>query len=135
MGTTTDNRGIRSYLIDQILNKKIEAISIHNPDVNGWKNFDDFRVCRMINTYSKNISDKFYYVSDSNGYWRHKNLIKVIKNSKVEKLHVLTHPGLWQEKAMSPNNRIRRCATLRAKNAMSSYDNFFIGNKDRKNIK
>ena len=123
------------YLLKQISKTDINSVSFHNPDVNGWENFNEEKVCSMINTYSNYISKNYYYISDSNGYWRYKNLIIEINNSLNDKIHILTHPGHWQEKAMSPNDRIKRCLDGRARKAMNEYNDSFSRQLNRINIK
>lgn len=66
-------------------------------------------VCGMINAYNQKIFDKYSYVSDSNGVWRHRRLIDVANESKEDYLHVLTHPEWWSPTPMSPRDRIQRC--------------------------
>jgi hypothetical protein len=66
-------------------------------------------VCGMLNIYSQSIFDKYSYVSDSNGVWRHRSLPEVAKASQEDYLHILTHPEWWSPTPMSPRARIQRC--------------------------
>lgn len=66
-------------------------------------------VCDMLNIYSQKIFEKYSYVSDSNGVWRHRRLLDVAQKREEDYLHILTHPEWWTPTPMSPRQRIQRC--------------------------
>ncbi len=73
-----------------------------------------FSYAGIINTYAAFFQNEVEYCSDSNGYWRYKRIIDVIKNNTSKKLQILTHPEWWQEEIMSPWQRIKRAIDGRA---------------------
>jgi hypothetical protein len=100
----------------------VTCFSYHNPDVWNAFAFDDNKIGGLINVYGKTIRKNYFYVSDSNGYWRYHRLLDVIQKGDAERLHVLTHDTWWQRTAMSPNDRIRRCINGRAEKTWSLYE-------------
>ncbi|KDC30925.1 hypothetical protein L505_0136 [Bordetella bronchiseptica F4563] len=80
------------------------------------------RYAGLLNTYSEFFRDQVGYCSDSNGYWRHRRLADVLEQAADHSLQVLTHPGWWVDEAMSPRDRIARCAEGRAAATMRKYD-------------
>lgn len=87
----------------------------------------------MTNAFSKYFQKEFGYCSDSNGYWRFKRLEDVLTNATDQRLQVLTHPELWQDKIMSPKQRVYRCADIRAEKSKQWYNNV-LEKGNRKNI-
>ncbi|MEO6254700.1 MAG: hypothetical protein ABIO79_15415 [Ferruginibacter sp.] len=75
----------------------------------------------LINTYAAFFQKEVEYCSDSNGYWRYKRMIEVIKNNTSGKMQILTHPEWWQEEMMSPWQRIKRAIDGRAENNKKDY--------------
>jgi hypothetical protein len=75
----------------------------------------------MTNVYASRIKDRYAYVSDSNGYWRHERLADVVESGEHERLHVLTHPEWWQPEPMSPRARLERCLEGRTAHAREWY--------------
>ena len=80
------------------------------------------------------LIENFKYCSDSNGYWRFDSLDKLILDENVKKLYVLTHPIWWQDKVMSPREKIIKSISDRYNYSINSYDNLLKRHK-RKNIK
>lgn len=120
-------------ILENIVEQEIGAFSFHNPDVNGgFMNLEQFDLAGMINVYHERIRKNFRYCSDSNGYWRFERLQDVIQNGKEdERLHILTHPAMWQKEVMPPRARVQRCVDGRARNVMSNYDKFLeINSRD-----
>ncbi|MEK6578955.1 MAG: hypothetical protein AABZ55_06990, partial [Bdellovibrionota bacterium] len=75
----------------------------------------------LLNCYSDFFQKEVTYCSDSNGYWRFKRLEDVLKDNP-KKLQVLTHPALWQDKSMSPRERVWRCIDGRAEKTRNWYN-------------
>ncbi len=75
----------------------------------------------IINTYAALFQTQVEYCSDSNGYWRYKRMLEVIKNNDSGKLQILTHPEWWQEEIMSPWARIKRAIDGRAEKNKNFY--------------
>ena len=65
-------------------------------------------IAGLTNAYGESLRERYAYVSDSNGYWRHRRLPDVLEAAGEERLHVLTHPEWWQKEPMSPRERIER---------------------------
>ncbi|MEI9958762.1 MAG: hypothetical protein WDM90_21180 [Ferruginibacter sp.] len=87
----------------------------------------------MVNTYAAFFQNEVEYCSDSNGYWRYKRMIEVIRNNTSKKLQILTHPEWWQEEIMSPWQKIKRAIDGRAANNKKNYQEQ-IRNLNLKNI-
>lgn len=107
---------------------KISAFSFHNPN-------DFLLTCEkshyggLINCYSHKFKKQIPYCSDSNGYWRYRRLYEVLVSASDYCLQVLTHPGLWQERAMPARSRVFRCVHGREKNTLQSYDKTLADSK------
>ena len=75
------------------------------------------------------MQKKYFYCSDSNGYWKYNRLIDVLKKFNYSKLQVLTHPEIWQKRKMAPRKRYERCANMRAIKTMQRYDKELFDDK------
>lgn len=106
--------------LEQLLNTKIKVFSYHNP-VAEILEFDDFTYAGLINTYATFFKEGTQYCSDSNGYWRFHRMKDFLENHTTSKLQILTHPEWWQEKEMSPTDRVWRCVNGRAENLKKEY--------------
>lgn len=106
-------------ILENLFKTKIKVFSFHNPSKKILK-FNDFKYAKMINTYASYFKKNVEYCSDSNGYWRHKRLENFL-NQKHDKVQILTHPGMWQKKIMSPNDRVKRCINGRSKRVLNDY--------------
>jgi len=101
---------------------EITAFSIHNPDAgSNWLRFNSDKLAGMFNAYSATLSENFDYCSDSNGYWRFDRLKDVLCTAEAPRLQVLTHPGWWQEQAISPMARVDRSIRGRAEATREQY--------------
>lgn len=111
-------------IIEQYLCVKVEAFSYHNPDTipNGIP--DDDEVDGMVSAYGYDIRNRFTYVSDSNGFWRHRALSDVLTAGLETRLQVLTHAEWWTPQAMPPRDRVTRCIEGRAIRQHAEYDHF-----------
>jgi hypothetical protein len=118
-------------ILEELLGSEIKVFSFHNPGKNSEK-FKRNQYSGMTNCYSDQIFKKFAYCSDSNGYWRFKPLSEVINDPSINMLQVLTHPEWWQEKLMSPRERIARCSIGRNEATLRLYDNAIV-DANRKN--
>ncbi len=112
-----------SHIIEQFFNAPVNCVSFHNPGTWNAMVFDDDEIAGLVNAYGRTIRDNFVYVSDSNGYWRHQRLQDIVRDTSVERLHVLTHDAWWQNEVSSPNDRIQRCIQDRADNVWKQYKN------------
>lgn len=110
-------------LLEAEFEQEIKVFSFHNPDVGGdWLSYDDNKIADMINTYGKLFKNEYSYCSDSNGYWRYNRLYDELLQGLSDKLQVLTHPGWWTSKPLSPRERIQKCIDGRANNCGNTYD-------------
>lgn len=99
----------------------ISAFSFHNPTEFLLTCEQDY-YGGVINCYSRRFKETIPYCSDSNGYWRYRRLHDVLVSATDHCLQVLTHAGLWQERAMPARSRVFRCVYGRANNVLLSYD-------------
>lgn len=105
-----------------LLESPVGAFSFHNPGlVNDDLALDDDTVAGLVNAYGRTIRERYRYVSDSNGYWRHDRLEDVLAEPQP-RLHVLTHPEWWQAEPLPPRERIARCVDGRAHATLRDYD-------------
>jgi hypothetical protein len=108
-------------LLSEMVERPIDVVSFHNPGATGADVLDGDQLAGMTNAYGRGIKDRYAYVSDSNGYWRHERLADVIEAERHERLHVLTHPEWWQAEPMSPRARLERCLEGRTAHARAWY--------------
>ncbi|MBO8234249.1 hypothetical protein HA151_06935 [Prochlorococcus marinus XMU1419] len=113
---------IDALCIEKLIGINMKAFSFHNPTEKEFI-FNNHSYGGLVNTYSKELSRKTNYCSDSNGYWRFKSIFEVLKNHKDQSLQILTHPAWWQENYMIPRQRIFRSVYGRASKTMQDYDN------------
>lgn len=102
---------------------QIKVFSFHNP-TEFLLTCEENKYGDLINCYSSYFKQKVSYCSDSNGYWRFRRLREVLEQATDEKLHILTHPEWWQEKPMTPRDRVARSVEGRASAVMEAYDSF-----------
>lgn len=108
-------------ILERLTGEPVATVSIHNPDPTlSWLTLD--RLGGMINTYGAALHERYSYVSDSNGIWRHRRLKDVVGQDAPPYLHVLTHPAWWVPEPMPARTRIRRTAEGRAQRTMQAYD-------------
>lgn len=108
-------------ILENELEVKISAFSFHNPVGAGLLKFDSDRMGGMVNVYGRTIKNCYTYCSDSNGYWRHDRLWSLVSEGRHDRLHVLTHPEWWQERPMTPKERICRAVESRSQHQIESY--------------
>lgn len=108
------------------------AVSFHNPTDTTLR-LDKLHLGELVNAYSRRLMDEAFYCSDSNGYWRFERLADVVADGSIDRLQVLTHPGLWQKAQMSPRDRVWRSALGRASATIDGYDRLLRDN-GRKNF-
>ena len=109
-------------ILEALLDVRIKAFSMHNPDKGGWTSFGDEKVCGLINMYSDYFKENYGYCSDSDGHWRYRRLEDVLTKAQESRLHILTHPAWWTPEVMLPRERIRRCAEGRMASSMQKHD-------------
>jgi hypothetical protein len=116
----TDRLGFEKRIIEDVCETRVSAFSFHNPTarVLSW---DAPRYAGLINAYSKSFQRAVGYCSDSNGYWRHQRLEDVLNVRDDRGLQVLTHPAWWQDRPMSPRDRVWRCIDGRADSTRRTY--------------
>lgn len=108
-------------ILARLFGQNITVFSFHNTNECTMR-FESDSYSGMINTYSHRFKKHIHYCSDSNGYWRFKQLVDVLGDVSVRQLQVLTHPEWWTETELLPREKVvyhvdkRRAATL------SNYD-------------
>ncbi|MDR1012254.1 MAG: hypothetical protein LBL40_00085 [Coxiellaceae bacterium] len=121
-------------ILENLFEVPIKYISFHNPQYDHQVvNLEQEMFCNMINTYSLSLKKRYEYVSDSNGYWRYKTAYNVLSDSD-RSVQVLTHPIWWCD-GLSPRDKIQRCVDRRSLIAIYDYDNYFIMNPERLNVR
>lgn len=121
--------------LEQIFDVEIQSFSIHQPDLGGnWLDINEDEIAGMVNAYGSYIRENYSYVSDSNGYWRHRRLREVLEAKEETKLHILTHPELWTLETMSPRARVTRCIEGRAAWQHRWYDDV-LAKAGRENVR
>jgi hypothetical protein len=121
-GDVAERIGREAAQLADLFERPVATFSFHNPGlVNDDLALADDTVAGLVNAYGRRIRERYSYVSDSNGYWRHERLFDVLEEAPP-RLHVLTHPEWWQEKPLPPRDRIVRCAEGRARAAIDEYD-------------
>lgn len=98
-----------------------EAFSFHNPTESEMK-FENERYAGLVNCYSRYLRESWRYVSDSNGYWRHKQIKEVLNEDIQSSVQVLTHSEWWSEKPMMPRERLVSSLLLSLHEEILSYD-------------
>lgn len=108
-------------ILETMLEVKVKSFSFHNttPEL---LSLDESYYAGMLNVYARAIRDKYSYCTDSTGFWRYERLSDVLQDSSIQYLQVLTHDGMWQETAMAPRQRVKRCVDMRALRVMERYD-------------
>jgi len=109
-------------LVSETVGAEVATLAFHIPEVTGVAGVEDDTIAGMVNAGGRSLRERYSYVSDSNGYWRHRRLPEVLQDGSEERLHVLTHPGWWQPTAMSPRDRLSRCVEGRARSSEAWYD-------------
>ena len=104
-----------------LIGESVVAVSIHNPSpVLPWLMLE--RLGGLINVYGAALGERYSYVSDSNGIWRHRRLMDALVQDGQPYLHVLTHPAWWVPEPMPARTRVRRAVEGRARRVMGNYD-------------
>lgn len=104
------------------LEASVGSFSLHNPTAAQAVGLAKEKYGHLLNVSAPALVNSFSYCSDSNGIWRHRRLIDVIRDSSVRRLYALTHPEWWVPSAMRPRERIQRCIDGRAACASREYD-------------
>lgn len=117
-----------------LLERPVVAFSFHNPGlVNDDLALEDDTVAGIVNAYGRGVRERYRYVSDSNGYWRHERLFDLLEDAPP-RLHVLTHPEWWQAGPLAPRDRIVRCVEGRAEAVLREYDEL-LASAGRENLR
>jgi hypothetical protein len=118
--------------LEEFFGHEICVFSFHNPTPLTM-GYSQWKLAGLINTSAEYFRSHVAYCSDSNGYWRFRRLYDILSEAKDERLQVLTHPEWWQEKVMSPRERVHRCINGRAEKTNELYELILI-ESGRKNL-
>lgn len=132
-GSVDERAAWEGRVLSQALDVPVRCVSLHNLSVSGTEDLDVEKLGGMVHAGARSVRDRYAYVSDSNGYWRFERLPELLAAGGHERLHVLTHPEMWQEHGMSPRQRILRCIEGRARASEATYDALLADN-DRVNV-
>ncbi len=110
---------------EQIFDLELDTFSFHNttPFILSCQK-DSYG--GMLNVYSKKIMSNYQYCSDSTGFWRYEILDKVLKDTEVHHLQVLTHDAMWSDTVLSPRQRIRTSIQNNAERVKAQYDQILV---------
>jgi hypothetical protein len=111
---------LESGILESIFGAPVHVFSFHNPSPFALS-CQEWSYAGLINTYAAFFQKEVPYCSDSNGYWRFRRLEDVLQGNDP-RLHVLTHPGWWQDEPMSPRKRLERCIAGRAQATLAIYE-------------
>lgn len=120
--------GFQTSVLEQLVDKKVCAFSLHNPTTMAGVSFDEAEYDGLFNASHAGLRDEFAYCSDSNGIWRFRSLDAMVQDAKIGKLYALTHPEWWQAMAIAPRDRIQRCIDGRAQYGARYYDGLLSAN-------
>ena len=112
---------LEKAVLENFLETSVCSVSFHNPEIGNALQYDQDIFAGMVSTYGRSLRDKYFYVSDSNGIWRHHRLPDVIEQASFRSLHVLTHPVWWTPEVMSPRERMNRAIDGRRKFVQDFY--------------
>ena len=93
-------------ILSNIFSTDIKVFSFHLTN-NFTMQCRDFRYGGLINAYADIFQTQYDYCSDSYGVWRHKRLFDFIKETKNDRLQILTHPEWWIHEPSMPADRIK----------------------------
>ena len=119
---------LEARTLESALNVLVRVFSLHNPTTYDAALFEANKEAGLINASAPVWRREFVYCSDSNGLWRHRSLAEVIADTKTQNIYALTHPEWWQDKAMAPRERVKRCVDGRAEHSMRDYDELLATN-------
>jgi len=128
-GKIDDSKELLEFLIleknvlEAIFHITINAFSFHNPSKKLIATYNNLSYAGMINTYSNYFIENVAYCSDSNGYWRFRNLKEVLEDKSIKGLQVLTHPVWWTSEALSPREKIMKYIKFKMNDSIRQYDN------------
>lgn len=109
-------------MLSFVLEVAVDSFSLHNPTAAQAFELTTEKYGNLLNVSAPALVNSFNYCSDSNGIWRHRRLIDVVRDPAVRRLYALTHPEWWVPSVMSPRERIQRCIDGRAACAGREYD-------------
>ena len=120
-GTVEERIAWEAEVLEQLIGEPVLAVSIHNPDpALSWLKLEFLG--GLVNAYGAGLHERYIYVSDSNGIWRHRRLMDVVVQDAPRYLHALTHPAWWVPDPTPARARIRRAVEGRARSVMQDYD-------------
>jgi hypothetical protein len=119
-------------ILEDTFGQHVDVFSFHNTSA-FTASCRRWNYAGMVNAYAKYFQDEVGYISDSNGYWRHRRLEDVLSATEDPRLQVLTHPAWWQDTPMAPRLRVERCINGRAAATRIAYDEL-LASAGRKNI-
>jgi hypothetical protein len=109
------------HSLEHMLGQPVTAFSFHDPSAENLSRLVQPTIAGMVNTYSRELRERYVYCSDSNGYWRHRSAFDVVAEAP-RFLQMLTHPEWWTPVASSPRERVQRCIDGRARAVADAYD-------------
>jgi hypothetical protein len=99
---------------------KLDTFSFHNTN-SFVLSCKEKKYGGLLNVYSSYFKERYDYCGDSTGIWRFDRLEDCLLNPKIHHLQVLTHDGMWSEKAISPHLRIMTSIQREADRKKLSY--------------
>lgn len=115
-------------ILSEVAGVDVSVFSLHNPTLVDPQEYATTTVGGMTNATATYFREAFTYCSDSNGVWRFRPLVEVIRDPNVKNIHVLLHPEWWQPASMLPRERIQRCIDGRRIACEQYYDSLLAEN-------
>ena len=115
-------------VFEELTESKISTFTLHNPTLNNAHKIDSLYVVGLFNASHEKFVKNFTYCSDSNGLWKYRNAMEVLRDPSSQNVYLLTHPEWWQEDELLPRQRVSRCVNGRAANCLRYYDELLLKN-------
>ena len=108
-------------ILEAVTGTEVRAFSFHMP-TEATLRFTERTYAGLLNVDSEYFRSHVDHCSDSNGYWRHRRLEDVLRETESDRLQVLTHPVWWQYEPMPPAERLRLCVDQSGREMLAWYE-------------
>ncbi|WP_108468426.1 polysaccharide deacetylase family protein [Polynucleobacter difficilis] len=99
--------------------KPVKTFSFHNTTPFSMKCQKRF-YASLRNAYAGDLQKHVQYISDSNGFWRHRSWDALLMEDHP-RIQILTHPEWWMSKELEPAEKVCNELSRRAINAWHEY--------------
>ena len=116
-------------VFEELTESKISTFTLHNPTLSNAHKIDSLYAVGLFNASHASFVGNFTYCSDSNGLWKYRNAMEVLRDPSSKNVYLLTHPEWWQEYDLLPRQRVLRCVKGRAEHCLRYYDELLFKNQ------